>query len=905
MTLLVVAGRDNAPEKCVDRNVRGTTYREAMKILLTEEVVRALDTLSSGANTVVAGLGGTGKSTVVEYFYKHTSRVGCVLYPTLTPSRSLIMRTVFAANHQRGTFEAWNLNAEAHDIEHLKLVTTVEIVVIENASLLSASNLDALDRHLREVCNVADEPFAGKQIVLICDPFGPRPGQLVNSGLFASRMWNKAVVDPIGQISSVIDTPRSEASAYGAFTAAAAFTSGGFQTRWLRQQHRQKGDLELAEIIKTVVGGKASLRMLQALRKREIGASEICDPFATEITASEKMVKAANNAFAYKQIFHDKKVYLVAFRAQGWNSERGISPLKIEEINLVPPVLIAEGTSIPFLEAHEQGLWQQGDTAIVHEVRLLSGLTVPGLDIDLDEMDPGDHIIGPWGILDRAEVTVIFANGCTKKLQAYAAEAGPLMMQPSILSNIHQVPMPIGGGRFVSIMQLVGRQARDGIIDITDRQLPDWFLYYALSRFSSLAEMQIRGRVNMKDLPRIEQIPLPPETHNQAVFNDAPACADEYVVVEIAEVMGLKGPVGRAVEIVAIMPDGEIYQSLLNPQRDLGISEQVYGLSGADLQLAPTLAQAWSGVESRLIGKRIVSSDLERLIVTIDEELMRHGVVSGLRQVAQTAAPKFEVPAGKDISENAWLTSTIPDDESCESETKCGTGYAMNLAMATKRELMEYGVRELTEPYEQLEEAAAGFQLTYSDGSEPRTKVKIAPHTDAEEVAYLLYENLRHVYLAPSSEEILSNFESEYGVEVARPLLELAKADQILAPGRRVGFGGVHFVEGKLIHTHTLCEMGEKESLEIAQNRSMAVDVLVVADPYMRSRKLAKAIEFSKPVITTADYYQWCQQKGAQRWSNRSQAKLRWALNMGRIRLRVWAWRLRQSGRRLMTGTSE
>src|SRR5699024_12504180 len=86
----------------------------------------------------------------------------------------------------------------------------------------------------------------------------------------------------------------------------------------------------------------------------------------------------------------------------------------------------------------------------------------------------------------------------------------------------------------------------------------------------------------------------------------------------------------RPVEIAVAFDDGTALSTLVNPQRDLADARSRFGLTTADVALAPTLAEAWAVLAPVVQGHTPVGPDVEEVLALVDFELKRRGVVAPL-----------------------------------------------------------------------------------------------------------------------------------------------------------------------------------------------------------------------------------------------------------------------------------
>ena len=132
----------------------------------------------------LTGKAGTGKSTLLRYVREHTRKKCVVLAPTgiaainaggatlhsffklpfhpLTPDDSR-----YAGRRIREFLK--------YDKDHIQLLRSVELIIIDEISMVRADIIDFVDRILRTYTHNHREPFGGKQMLFVGDVFQLEP----------------------------------------------------------------------------------------------------------------------------------------------------------------------------------------------------------------------------------------------------------------------------------------------------------------------------------------------------------------------------------------------------------------------------------------------------------------------------------------------------------------------------------------------------------------------------------------------------------------------------------------------------------------------------------------------------------------------------------------------------------
>jgi len=154
-------------------------------VILTDEFKDALALLESRPAFTplifITGRAGTGKTTLLKYFAQHTARNVVVLATTGLAAINVHGQTV----HSFFRLKPGNL-LDLGNLRKLprKTVDNLDTIIIDEASMLRADLLDAMD-HILQISTHSREPFGGKQLILFGDLFQlPPVEETEQSGLF-------------------------------------------------------------------------------------------------------------------------------------------------------------------------------------------------------------------------------------------------------------------------------------------------------------------------------------------------------------------------------------------------------------------------------------------------------------------------------------------------------------------------------------------------------------------------------------------------------------------------------------------------------------------------------------------------------------------------------------------------
>ena len=134
----------------------------------------------------LTGKAGTGKSTFLRYICAHTKKKYVVLAPTgiaainaggatLHSFFRLPFRPVLPDDPDFSLHENRIYRTLRYTAEHRDLIRHLELIIIDEISMVRADLIDLIDRILRVYSRRLREPFGGKQVLLVGDVFQLEP----------------------------------------------------------------------------------------------------------------------------------------------------------------------------------------------------------------------------------------------------------------------------------------------------------------------------------------------------------------------------------------------------------------------------------------------------------------------------------------------------------------------------------------------------------------------------------------------------------------------------------------------------------------------------------------------------------------------------------------------------------
>ena len=222
---------------------------------------------SSNEHFFVTGKAGTGKSHLLAYLKKHSKKNLVVAAPTGVAAIVVGGQTIHSL---------FKLPPALLDQEHIpvdprtrKLLSVVELIVLDEISMVRADLMDAIDQVMR-LAKKNRLPFGGAQVVMFGDPYQLPPIVMDESHI------------------------RHFADVYGGayFFHAHGWKQSEFVTLELDTIFRQK-DSELVELLNAIRSGVANEEHLQYLNRR-VGLSEEDERVLTLATTNRRAMQINN-----------------------------------------------------------------------------------------------------------------------------------------------------------------------------------------------------------------------------------------------------------------------------------------------------------------------------------------------------------------------------------------------------------------------------------------------------------------------------------------------------------------------------------------------------------------------------------------------------------------------------------
>ncbi|WP_206447863.1 ATP-dependent DNA helicase [Agrococcus sp. KRD186] len=164
-----------------------------MEIELTPEQLAIYARIEQGERHLfITGRAGTGKSTLLRHLTSHSKRQIIVCAPTGVAALNVGGQTIHSLlKLPLGVIAEAPLRQSA---ELKRMLGKLDLLVIDEISMVNADLMDAIDRSLRQARGVRSAPFGGVQVVMFGDPYqlAPVPGDAEERAYFADHyesMW--------------------------------------------------------------------------------------------------------------------------------------------------------------------------------------------------------------------------------------------------------------------------------------------------------------------------------------------------------------------------------------------------------------------------------------------------------------------------------------------------------------------------------------------------------------------------------------------------------------------------------------------------------------------------------------------------------------------------------------------
>ena len=293
----------------------------------TADILRMLE--ETRQNVFLTGRAGTGKSTLLNYFRATTKKNIAVIAPTGVAAVNVHGETI---HH----FFKFGIGMTIDQVkktgpERQKIFKALDMIVIDEVSMVRADLFDCIDRFMRLNGNHPTEPFGGVQMLVIGDLYQlPPVVSHEERGFFEGYYYQ---------------------SPY--FFDAKAYAGGGFETVELTHVYRQS-DQDFIAVLDAIRVAKATEQQLELINMRIGAAEETGIDFQVSLVPRNAMADSIN-ARHLERLPGDAKVF------------RGMTSGEFRDKDFPTAALLTlkVGAQVMLLNNEQRGRWVNGDLAKV------------------------------------------------------------------------------------------------------------------------------------------------------------------------------------------------------------------------------------------------------------------------------------------------------------------------------------------------------------------------------------------------------------------------------------------------------------------------------------------------------------------------------------------------------------
>lgn len=801
-----------APEEAVPR---------PMSLDLNDEFLRALSLLEDGKNVFITGKAGTGKSTLLRLFLSSTQKAIAVAAPTGVAALNVDGVTIHRLlSFPASVTTAFVRSKEYFPRKYIHLIRTLEVLVIDEISMVRADLLDCVNEALQRFGPRRGVPFGGVQLVLVGDPYQLPPVVTERE----EEYFRTRYATPF-------------------FFSADSFRNFPIELIELDKVYRQD-DPRFVALLNSIRTGDADDDVTAELNERyDPQFAPPQDEFWVTLTTTNAHAESVNDA------------RLAAIAA---------------------PLLRSVATRQGDLEGFDPSAPDELTYKVGAQVMLLNndGLDrwVNGSLGAIDSVDSFD---------DTVSVNIVLQDGPTVCVRPHTWEVKRPSVNSGVLGyetvgSYTQLPFKLAWA--ITIHKSQGKTLERAIIDLYRGTFAEGQLYVALSRCRSLSGMVLRTPVKPHHVKVEREVTRFLSRSTEA----SEKCSDRAYLGVLATGFGAYDRILEIAAIIE--RSGHIaaeISTLVNPCRDVGDAVGGYGFSASDLSLAPTLAEAWPTVARQLSGCSMIGCSLATVQTMIERELKADGIVTNLGlgiDLLELARAGGVDPEGANEGSAldraraaAALFSNIHVDGLVVTPYRPGP-ETLGAGALQARTTPTLHLSEEVEPQLAYADLAA---IAVSNGQDTFAwhlwleSNALERGLSKPEVRALHDDALRRLIQRSDRDGTASNSERGRIDEIARLLglphpsweadLPCSEIGMTLTPGTRVCFtGSARGLAGEVVERSELEALADRLGLVAVDSvTKKSCDVLVAADASSMSGKAKKARDWGKPVYDACQFLEW------------------------------------------------
>lgn len=401
----------------------------------------------------LTGKAGTGKSTFLKLISNNTNKKHIVLAPTGIAAINVKGETLHSffqlpfgpllPNDER-------LNNPRFSKQKVKLVKELDLLIIDEISMVRADIIDAIDKVLRKITKRKNQPFGGKQLLFVGDLFQLEP-------VVKNEEW------PI--LENFYDTPY--------FFGARVFRELNLVNIELEKVYRQK-DQAFIEVLNKVRNGISEPQLLNQLNKKADPTFRQKDQdFYITLTATRSVADKTNQKHL-KALNGELKTY------------EGFIEGEFPSKNLPTDyyLKLKEGAQVMFVKNDYEGTDSEGETVARRWVNGTIGI--------VDSFEEGGINVK----LENGEVYKVKQEKWESITYQYDESANKVIEE--VKGSFWQYPLKLAWA--VTIHKSQGMTFDQVIIDLGRGAFAAGQLYVALSRCTNLDGIVLKSEITPRDL---------------------------------------------------------------------------------------------------------------------------------------------------------------------------------------------------------------------------------------------------------------------------------------------------------------------------------------------------------------------------------------------------------------------
>lgn len=298
---------------------------------LTGEFRGAFELLeNTSQNVFLTGKAGTGKSTFLTYFRKHTKKNIAVVAPTGVAALNVSGQTIHSFFRMKPKF------VDVKEIKSVRseVIKKLDLLIIDEISMVRADVFDGIDHTLRRT-RKCSEPFGGVQVCVIGDLFQLPPVV----GRAEMEFYRERYESPF-------------------FFCTDAYREGNFHNLQFSTIHRQN-DEEFIEILNQIRSGECDEETLKTLNGRVI---------ARATPAPGTLVLCTTNALA-ESINQTKLNHLSGELKCYDGSMSGTFNVNGDRLPAPQELRLKEGAQVMLTKNDPEGRWVNGSLGTVEAMK--------------------------------------------------------------------------------------------------------------------------------------------------------------------------------------------------------------------------------------------------------------------------------------------------------------------------------------------------------------------------------------------------------------------------------------------------------------------------------------------------------------------------------------------------------